>query len=193
MLKSRPESLQPLAHRPLWNLLMLVSFVCAIGLAIGILEAQTKMASLTVKRRFVRQNREIARVNSTQSMRIRNLEAETSRLLSENITLREVIIKLETNADRDRHRYALENLETVKSQLNDKVKELSELITGIGTYKHPRTDSRGSRRLSKSSASPKRSPRNWKNTFSLSEVTGTQEGHLPSISEDAYVNRKPLQ
>ena len=60
-----------------------------------------------MKRRFIRQNREIARVNSTQSLRIRNLEAEISRLLAENIALREQAINSAQEADRWRTSYRL--------------------------------------------------------------------------------------
>ena len=48
-----------------------------------------------VKRRFIRQNRELAKNNSSQSLRIRSLEVEVSKLLADNLDLREHILGLE--------------------------------------------------------------------------------------------------
>ena len=45
-----------------------------------------------MKRRFIRQNRDLARINATQAIQIRTIELEISRLLAENITLREKAI-----------------------------------------------------------------------------------------------------
>lgn len=45
-----------------------------------------------VKRRFTRQNRELAKNNSTQSLRNRSRELEVSKLLSDNPDLREQVL-----------------------------------------------------------------------------------------------------
>jgi Shugoshin N-terminal coiled-coil region/Shugoshin C terminus len=57
-------------------------------------------ALFPVKRRFIRQNRELARINAAQAIQLRALEAETSRLLTENIELRERLIHLERESKR---------------------------------------------------------------------------------------------
>lgn len=75
----------------------------------------------------------IYRVNSTQSIRIRSLESETTRLLSENIELREQVIKLQAVLDkRDRSKATLENVETTKKQLEGKVAEMQEIVKSLG-------------------------------------------------------------
>jgi hypothetical protein len=74
--------------------------------------------SILVKRRFVRQNREIARVNSIQSLRIRTLESDVSNLLAENVSLREQVIMLSQE---------LERFESAKS-LHDGVTQVGEVL-----------------------------------------------------------------
>ena len=49
----------------------------------------------------MRQNREIARINSNQSVRIRSLENECARLLSENLELRSQVLRLEKELQDD--------------------------------------------------------------------------------------------
>ena len=57
---------------------------------------QRPLADLAeVKRRFIRQNRELAKNNSSQSLRIRSLELEISKLLSDNLGLREQVLGLQ--------------------------------------------------------------------------------------------------
>lgn len=75
----------------------------------------------------------IYRVNSTQSIRIRSLENETTRLLSENIELREQVIKLQASLDRrERSKIVVENVEATKRQLEGKVAEMQELLKSLG-------------------------------------------------------------
>lgn len=71
-----------------------------------------------LKRRFVRQNREIARVNSIQSLRIRTLESDVSNLLAENVSLREQVIMLSQE---------LERIESAKS-LHDGVSQVGQVL-----------------------------------------------------------------
>lgn len=75
----------------------------------------------------------IYRVNSAQSIRIRSLESEATRLLSENIELREQVIKLQAVLDkRERSKVALENVDATKKQLEGKVAEIQELVKSLG-------------------------------------------------------------
>ncbi|MCJ1475329.1 hypothetical protein MMC13_003991 [Lambiella insularis] len=134
------------------------------------------------------------RANSTQSLRIRNLEAETSRLLSENLALREQVISLQHELDCRPKRSVLEDLGLVKDKLDIKLAELGSLVFELGqARKSAIADNSPPRRRSRK-ASPKRSPdqRNWKNVLSLSEVTGGQDGRLPPIVEDKYYPRRTL-
>jgi len=153
-----------------------------------------------VKRRFVRQNREIARANSSQSLRIRTLETEVSRLLAENIVLREQIITLTQDAERERiSRQLGDDMLDVKSRLEAKFADLGSLIQELGELPQKR-EKRPSRPRLSAIGTEKTSPdvKNWKNVMTLGEVTAGQridhgqEGRLPIIVEDKYYPRRTM-
>ncbi|MCJ1283857.1 hypothetical protein MMC26_003188 [Xylographa opegraphella] len=154
-----------------------------------------EMCDPSVKRRFLRQNREIARVNSTQSLRIRTLEAETSRLLSENLVLREGVISLEHELENRPKREALEDLGFVKDKLEEKLAELGCLVFELGRAQTSAIATSAPLRRQSRVKSPENSPdqRVWKNALTLSEVTAGQDGRLPPILEDKYYPRKTLK
>ncbi|KAI9928497.1 hypothetical protein MW887_001710 [Aspergillus wentii] len=86
----------------------------------------------SLKRRFVRQNREIARVNSIQSLRIRGLESEVSHLLSENVSLREQVITLSQDIARfEAAKMLHEGVYDLKAKLESKLTELGNLVTDL--------------------------------------------------------------
>ncbi|KAL8877242.1 MAG: hypothetical protein Q9198_004705 [Flavoplaca austrocitrina] len=144
-----------------------------------------------LKRRFVRQNREIARVNSTQSIRIRTLENEISRLLSENIALRQQVIKLQYEIDNNT---GLGSINTVKRRLEAKLLELGGLVQELGNVQQSVEERRALRRRSGAKGCPKISPdqRNWKNVIPFSEGNGGADGRLPPIVEGKYYPRRTL-
>ncbi|KAJ5226658.1 uncharacterized protein N7469_006664 [Penicillium citrinum] len=116
-----------------------------------------------LKRRFVRQNREIMRVNSMQSMRIRSLESEVSHLLSENVSLRGQIITLTQENERLESGKALQNgVYEIKARLDAKLAELNSL--------------RPPPRLNDPEYN-----------------TDVEEGKLPPILEDKYFPRRTLE
>ena len=138
----------------------------------------------------------VARANSAQSIRIRNLECETSRLLSENITLREQNIQLQRQLESTGNRQnAADRLNQIKSQLEDKLTELGGLVYELGTVDKQSRRSSVIQSSRPNGQTPKRSPdqRNWKNAFTLSDVTGQQEGRLPPILEDKLYPRRTLE
>lgn len=134
-------------------------------------------------------------MNSTQSVRIRNLECEISRLLSENIALRERVISLQYEVDKRPRRSVLEDMGTVKGKLEAKLAELGGLVQELGRIQVAAENPRSPKRKSLNRTEPKRSPdqKNWKNNFTLSEVTGGGGGRLPPIVEDKYFPRKTLE
>lgn len=84
-----------------------------------------------VKRRFIRQNRELAKANSSQSLRIRSLEIELSRLLHTNLELREELLR-SRNAENDaRKQSSTEGVRGFKEEMMAKLKELSGIVEGI--------------------------------------------------------------
>jgi hypothetical protein len=159
------------------------------------------MNKYSVRRRFLRQNREIAKTNSTQSLRIRNLESEVSRLLAENIILRKQIINLTQDAEKERlSRQLGDDVVDIKNRLEAKLVDLGGLIQELGELPQ-----KGGKAQSKPQVSTalgeKSSPdmRNWKNTMSMGEVTTGhrfdhgQEGRLPIIMEDKYYPRRTME
>lgn len=144
-----------------------------------------------LKRRFVRQNREIARVNSTQSLRIRNLESEVSRLLSENLNLREQIIRLQYEINNN---VEADIISTVKGSLEDKLAELGGLVQQLGNLHQSTEEHRAARRRSGVKSPAKQSPahRSWKNGLSTSGFTDGADGRLPPIVEGKYYPRRTL-
>jgi hypothetical protein len=141
----------------------------------------------------MRQNRDIARANSTQSLRIRNLENEVSRLLAENLGLNEQIIRLHNELENGKAQRIVEHADAVKSQLEAKLLEIGALITGLG-YEPPRKK-RSPQAGKTTKASPSTSPdqKNWKNMCTLSEAVAGQEGRLPPILENKSYPRRTLE
>ena len=87
-----------------------------------------------LKRRFTRQNREIARSNSTQSLRIRDLESEVSRLLAENLNLREAVVSLEHQVQKrevEGQQQVVDHVEDITRRLNAKMQEFGGLVTEL--------------------------------------------------------------
>ncbi|PWY66154.1 shugoshin C terminal domain protein [Aspergillus sclerotioniger CBS 115572] len=143
-----------------------------------------------LKRRFVRQNREIARVNSIQSLRIRSLESEISHLLSENVSLREQVIRLSQDIERyEAARLLQDGVYDIKTRLDNKLAELNNLVADLGAL--PR------RLCNKSTEKPPsadhtRSISDWrpKSTDDELNVRQDENGRLPVILEDKCYPRR---
>ena len=137
----------------------------------------------------MRQNRDIARANSTQSIRIRNLENEVSRLLAENLSLREEVLQLRGDLEKSQGHQMAEHTNTVRTQMEAKVWELNALVKSLGEGPPPEKSPKLGKVVNKS---PKRSPdqRNW---CTLSEAFESQEGRLPPILEDKAFPRRTLE
>ncbi|KAJ9642566.1 hypothetical protein H2199_004947 [Coniosporium tulheliwenetii] len=118
-----------------------------------------------LKRRFIRQNRDLAKTNSSQSIRIRSLEAEISRLLSQNLSLREEIIDLQAQlSSQQTHPADATAFTTIRDALSTKIRELTGLVTELGTQ------------------TP--SERAWRNGFLIAR-DAADEALLPPITEGA--------
>lgn len=135
----------------------------------------------------MRQNRDIARVNSTQSIRIRNLENEVSNLLTENLALREQLSRYKLELEGGKAQRIADHTGEVKLQLEEKLLELSELIGELG---HPPRSKKPSPKRGKITlTNPNQSPnsRAWRNE------AAEQEGRLPPIVEHKTYPRKTLE
>ncbi|KAF1849832.1 uncharacterized protein K460DRAFT_269361 [Cucurbitaria berberidis CBS 394.84] len=136
-----------------------------------------------IKRRFLRQNRELAKTNSQQSIRIRSLENDCSRLLAENLSLREQVLQLHNTIE---SRPAFDHIDAVKTQLEVKIQELGGLVAGLAKLK--RGGEKGRRR---SQTAKRRSgeERQWRSGLGLQEV---ENGMLPTITEGKYYPRRTM-
>ncbi|CAN9409208.1 unnamed protein product [Alternaria alternata] len=122
-----------------------------------------------LKRRFLRQNRELAKTNSIQSIRIRSLETDCSRLLAENLALREQVLNLHNTIE---SRPALDQIDVVKTQLEAKLSELGSLVAGLSQSREKSGEER-----------------QWRSGLGLQEV---ENGMLPTITEDKYYPRRTM-
>lgn len=137
----------------------------------------------SLKRKFIRQNRDIARVNSTQSLRIRDLENDNSSLLSENLSLREKILRLQSDQENKNIRKIGEKTLRLKAQLESKLLEISALVCDLGQEVQ---DIKISPTCDKfvttfTTSSPGDS---WKDVYLPDEEVLSPDGRLPPIMED---------
>ncbi|KAJ5808929.1 hypothetical protein N7474_010198 [Penicillium riverlandense] len=148
-----------------------------------------------VKRRFVRQNREIARVNSMQSLRIRSLESEVTHLLSENVSLREQVITLSQDIERLESAKTLrDGVYEIKSKLDAKLAELSALTTDLGMLPRKVGKLCDERPESTNMDRPKSTaPETKPRVMEPEEQGGCDDRKLPAILEDKYYPRRTLE
>ncbi|PBP16279.1 hypothetical protein BUE80_DR012958 [Diplocarpon rosae] len=146
----------------------------------------------SLKRKFMRQNRDIARANSTQSLRIRSLENENSRLLAENLGLRGEILRLHGQIEDGKAQRIAEHTGQIKSQLEAKLLEIGALLSGLGDVPSPERKSRHSGKATRAILAASPDQKNWDN-MCMSEAVAGQEGRLPPILENKSYPRKTLE
>ncbi|WPH01890.1 Hypothetical protein R9X50_00474400 [Acrodontium crateriforme] len=137
-----------------------------------------------VKRRFIRQNRELAKNNSNQSLRIRSLEIEVSRLLADNLDLREQVLQLQGEVYNAQANGSAHVVERVKEDLHAKIAELSDLVQGMDALK---CDVKPRERQTRER------PQNlehWRERQTLVDVM--RENQMPTITEDKQYPRRTL-
>ncbi|BCR87022.1 shugoshin family protein [Aspergillus chevalieri] len=147
-----------------------------------------------LKRRFVRQNREIARVNSIQSLRIRSLESEVSHLLSENVSLREQTISLGQELERyEAVKMLHDGVYDIKAKLDSKLAELGSLVTDLGALPRRLGKLCDERAESTGPGHSRLSNLDWRRRATDAEYHAvTEDGKLPVILEDKCYPRKTL-
>ncbi|CAI4218132.1 unnamed protein product [Parascedosporium putredinis] len=86
----------------------------------------------TLRRKLLRQNRDLARVNSTQSLKIRHLENECARMLSENLELRGQILQLEKEVENSKAQRIADHALEIKMKLEEQLAEWGSMLSGLG-------------------------------------------------------------
>jgi hypothetical protein len=141
-----------------------------------------------VKRRFIRQNRELAKNNSSQSLRIRSLELEVSRLLQTNLELREELLRAR-NAEHDARRQSnKEGVRSFKDEMMAKLRELSGIVEGIEEAKEEKSDDileQEERRMSVLSQME------FRERQSLADLM--RDCQMPTIDENKIQQRRTLE
>ena len=132
-----------------------------------------------VKRRFLRQNRELAKTNSAQSVRIRCLEGELSRLLTENLELREQMINFKSEATNAPPRAVMR---AWKTSFEEKLQALQGLLGDMDAFQSDAVKAQG-----KPSSTVNQAPRDWQKRFEVD-----QENMLPTIREGKSYPRRTL-
>lgn len=127
------------------------------------------------------------RTNSQQSIRIRSLENDCSRLLSDNLSLREQVLQLQNTLESQQLRPSFENIDAVKAKLEAKMMELGGLVAELGNMKKEDPRPRCRSQL----AATRRSPdeRQWRSGLGLQEVENQM---LPTITEDKHYPRHTM-
>lgn len=155
----------------------------------------TRTTAEIVRKKFLRQNRDIARVNSAQSLKIRSLETECGRLLSENLTLNGRIIELEREVDecKGAQRIADHALE-IRAKMEAQLIEWGAMLQGLGVEraaKRRASTSPSDREIRNPGRSPAatRRPRDSKGA----EAAAAQEGRLPPIPENKTYPRRTMK
>ncbi|TRX92916.1 hypothetical protein FHL15_006322 [Xylaria flabelliformis] len=95
----------------------------------------------TLRRKFLRQNRDIARTNSTQSLKIRNLENECARLLSENLQLRSEVLRLKTDLEGSQARRVADHALQIKEKMEAQLVEWGAMLASLGHEPIPKNRS----------------------------------------------------
>lgn len=135
-----------------------------------------------VKRRFIRQNRELAKNNSTQSLRIRSLELDVSRLLGENIGLRNEVLHLQNEVYTAQVLASRNAARTFKDGMRAKLAELCAIVDGI--------EEEGAVELPDSLRPSRPSGVLWRERQPLTEIM--RESQMPTITEDKMFPRRTL-
>lgn len=144
-----------------------------------------------MRRKFLRQNRDIARENSVKSLRIRSLENEVSRLLAENLGFREQIAQLENEMSASKNRRIIDHVNVTKAKLEKKMVEMAALISEI---KHvPASRRRVSTEPRQATAVRSPSQKLQREIYTMNEAIALQEGRLPPILEAKQYPRRTLE
>ncbi|KAI0124598.1 hypothetical protein F4776DRAFT_655559 [Hypoxylon sp. NC0597] len=152
----------------------------------------------TLRRKFLRQNRDIARVNSTQSLKIRSLENECVRLLSENLDLRGQVLRLQTELEDSKAQKIADHALEIKEKMEAQLAEWGNMLASLGHEPMPKSRSpREPKRAKHRSSIGRISMSEWKRRDTVSsmkdlEAAAAQEGRLPPIWENKTCPRETL-
>ena len=94
-----------------------------------------------MRRKLLRQNRDLAKSNNIRALRIRELENECSLMLSENLELRGRILDLETQVEDNEARRIADHALSIKEKLEAQLTEWGTMLAGLGLEPPPKRHS----------------------------------------------------
>ncbi|PTB40042.1 uncharacterized protein TrAFT101_004913 [Trichoderma asperellum] len=86
----------------------------------------------TLRKKMLRQNRELAKTNNIRALRIRELENECACMLSENLELRSRILELEKQVEDNEAQRIADHAMAIKARLESQLTEWGSLIAELG-------------------------------------------------------------
>ncbi|KAH7133328.1 hypothetical protein B0J13DRAFT_98750 [Dactylonectria estremocensis] len=86
----------------------------------------------TLRKKLLRQNRDLAKSNNVRALRIRELENECACMLSENLELRGRILELEGELENNDTRRIADHALAIKEKLESQLTEWGTLLAGLG-------------------------------------------------------------
>uniref|UniRef100_A0A8H7NDQ2 Shugoshin N-terminal coiled-coil domain-containing protein n=1 Tax=Bionectria ochroleuca TaxID=29856 RepID=A0A8H7NDQ2_BIOOC len=91
----------------------------------------------TLRRKLLRQNRDLAKSNNVRALKIRELENDCACMLSENLQLRSRILELEKQVEDNDARRIADHALAIKAKLESQLTEWGDLIAGLGLEPPP--------------------------------------------------------
>ncbi|VUC36489.1 unnamed protein product [Clonostachys rosea] len=104
----------------------------------------------TLRRKLLRQNRDLAKSNNVRALKIRELENDCACMLSENLQLRSRILELEKEVEDNDARRIADHALAIKAKLESQLTQWGDLIAGLGLEPPPKRHSPSIRRTSSS-------------------------------------------
>ncbi|KAF7547938.1 hypothetical protein G7Z17_g7391 [Cylindrodendrum hubeiense] len=148
----------------------------------------------TLRKKLLRQNRDLAKLNNVRALRIRELENDCACMLSENLELRGRILELERELEDNNTRRIADHALAIKEKLESQLTEWGTLLAGLGLEppmkRHsPQVRRTTKPRLSFSSARPSPSQRRLRDIARDIE----ELGHISETKSHPRMSMNPEQ
>lgn len=149
-----------------------------------------------MRRKLLRQNRDLAKANAVHLLRIRTIEADFARSLSDNLRLESRIIELEKELEDNNARRIADHALDIRSRLEAQLSECMSVLSSLGqeppTKRHASPRGRRSSRASLPLQSPprRRPPREL---MREAGARAPEDDKLPTIAENKSYPRATLE
>ncbi|KAH0427071.1 shugoshin c terminal domain-containing protein [Colletotrichum camelliae] len=148
-----------------------------------------------LRRKLLRQNRDLAKANAVHLLRIRTIEADFARSLSDNLRLESRVIELEKELEDNNARRIADHALDIRSRLEAQLSECMSVLSSLGqeppTKRHASPRGRRSSRASLPLQSPprRRPPREL---MREAGARAPEDDKLPTIAENKSCPRATL-